>query len=197
MAFRGRKCGTSGTKLLPRFFGSSVRVPQGVASLGDRASVQRRKYVVLDASTIRRRGVQPQGAREQGLGQSRPPGCDQRSGRDHYPHTRPPVCDYPCQPDQTQLRPPLAAWHGAPMPLTATPSDSHPATRSAETAAEGGTSRAHTGHYAANRIPGLRRAGPQGHGGVSVAVPELLPPDPRLHHDGLPTQRFITRSRCR
>ena len=37
-----------------------------------------------------------------------------------------------------QLRPPLAAWHGAPMPLTTTPSDSHPATRSAETAAEGG-----------------------------------------------------------
>jgi|RhiMethySRZTD1v2_1073278.scaffolds.fasta_scaffold281111_3 hypothetical protein len=75
--------------------------------------------------------------------------------------------------------------------------DSHPATRSAETAAEGGTSRAHTGHCAANRIPRLRRAGPQGHGGVSVAVPESSPPDPRLHHDGLPTQRFITRSRCR
>jgi hypothetical protein len=83
------------------------------------------------------------------------------------------------------------------MPLTATPSDSHPATRSAETAAEGGTSRAHTGHCAANRIPGLRRAGPQGDGGVSVAVPESSPPDPRSHHDGLPTQRFNTRNRCR
>ena len=48
-----------------------------------------------------------------------------------------------------------------------------------------------------HRVPGLRRAGPQGHGGVSVAVPELSPPDPRSHYDGLPTQRFITRSRCR
>ena len=103
----------------------------------------------------------------------------------------------PRDPDQIQLRPPLAAWHGAPMPLTATPSDSHPATRSAERAAEGGTSRAHSRRQAHNRIPGLRRAGPQGHGGVSVVVPESSPPDPRSHHDGLPTQRFITRSRCR
>jgi hypothetical protein len=96
-----------------------------------------------------------------------------------------------------QLRPPLAAWHGAPMPLTAAPADSHPLPGWLRRPLRGGISRAHTGHYAAHRIPGLRRAGPQGHGGVSVAVPELSPPDPRLHHDGLPTQRFITRSRCR
>jgi len=50
--------------------------------------------------------VQPRGVRERGLGQSRPPGCEGRSGRDHYPHTRPPACDYPREPDQTQLRPP-------------------------------------------------------------------------------------------
>ena len=35
----------------------------------------------------------------------------------------------------------------------------------------------------ANRIPGLRWSGPQGHGGVSVAVPESSsPPGPRSHH---------------
>jgi hypothetical protein len=102
-----------------------------------------------------------------------------------------------CQPDRIQVRPPLAAWHGAPMPLTAMPAGSHPTTRSAEMAAEGGASRAHSGRQARHRIPGLRRAGPQGHGGVSVAVPELSPPDPRSHYDGLPTQRFNTRSRCR
>jgi hypothetical protein len=77
------------------------------------------------------------------------------------------------------------------------PSGSHPTTRSAEMAAEGGTSTAHSRRQAHNTIPGLRRAGPQGHGGVSVAVPESSPPDPRSHHDGLQVQRFNTRSRHR
>jgi hypothetical protein len=77
------------------------------------------------------------------------------------------------------------------------PSGSHPTTRSAEMAAEGGASGAHSGRHARHRIPGLRRAGLQGHGGVFVAVPESSPPDPRSRCDGLPTQRFSTRSRCR
>ena len=77
------------------------------------------------------------------------------------------------------------------------PSGSHPTTRSAEMAAEGVTSRAHSGRHARHRIPGLRRAGPQGHGGVFVAVPESSPPDPRSHHDGLQAPRLNTRSKCR
>jgi hypothetical protein len=111
-------------------------------------------------------------------------------------HTRPPACDYPCEADQTQILPPLSACHGAPMPLRATPSDSHPTTRSAETGAAGGTSRAHTGYHARHRIPGLRRAGPQGHGSISVAVPESSPPDPRPHHDELSGQPITAWTRC-
>jgi hypothetical protein len=76
------------------------------------------------------------------------------------------------------------------------PSGSHPTTRSAEMAAEGGTSRAHSGRHARNRIPGLRRAGPQGHGGVSVAVPESSLPDPRPHHDELSGQPITAWTRC-
>jgi hypothetical protein len=77
------------------------------------------------------------------------------------------------------------------------PSGRQPTTGSAEMALEGGTSTAHSGRHARPRIPGLRRAGPQGHGGVFVAVPESSPPDPRSHHDGLQAQRFNPRSRCR
>jgi hypothetical protein len=89
------------------------------------------------------------------------------------------------------------AWHRAPTPLTAAPSGGCATTRSAGTAAVAGTSRAQTGHGAGNSVPGPRRAGPQGHGGVSVAVPEPSLPDPRSHHHGLPGQRFIARNRCR
>ena len=61
---------------------------------------------------------------------------------------------------------------------------SPPTTSSAETAAVAATSAAHTARHTHNRIPGLRRAGPQGHGGVFAAVPESSPPDPRSDHDG-------------
>jgi hypothetical protein len=70
------------------------------------------------------------------------------------------------------------------------PSGIHPTTRSAEMAAEGGTNTAHSGRHARHRIPGLRRAGPQGHGGVFVAVPESFPPETRSHHDELTEQPF-------
>ena len=56
---------------------------------------------------------------------------------------------------------------------------------------------AHTGRHAGNRIPGLRRAGPQGHGGVFVAVPELAPPDPRFHHDQRSWQPVTAWTGCR
>jgi hypothetical protein len=89
------------------------------------------------------------------------------------------------------------AWHRAPTPLTTAPSGGRATTRLAGTATVAGTSSARTRHGARNSVPGPRRAGPQGHGGVSVAVPEPSPPDPRSHHDGLSEQRFIARNRCR
>jgi hypothetical protein len=102
----------------------------------------------------------------------------------------------PSQPDRTKSAlPGRSAWCAD--AADSEPSGSHSTTRTAEMAAESGTSTAHTGPHAHHRIPGLRRAGPQGHGGVFVAVPESPPPDPRTHHDGLQAQRFITRSRFR
>jgi hypothetical protein len=95
----------------------------------------------------------------------------------------------PCQPDRIQVPPSpgRSAWSTDAADSEASRQPPH--YRSAEMAAEGGISTAHTGRHAHHRIPGLRRAGPQGPGGVSVAVPELSQPDPRTHHDGLPRSR--------
>jgi hypothetical protein len=84
-------------------------------------------------------------------------------------------------------RDPQAATSGQAATTTHTP-DHHRAayppepgqTRSAGTAAVAETSKAHSEY-----------------GGVSVAVPEPSPFDPRSDHDGLPGQRLIARSRCR
>jgi hypothetical protein len=89
------------------------------------------------------------------------------------------------------------AWHHAPTPLTAARSGGCAITRSAGAAAVARTSSAHKGHDACNSVPASRRAGPQGYGGVSVAVPDVSQPDPGSHYDGLFEQRFIARDRCR
>jgi hypothetical protein len=85
--------------------------------------------------------------------------------------------------------------HRAPTPLTAAPSGGRATTRSAGTATVARTSSTPTRHGARNSVPGPRRAGPQGHGGVSVAVPEPSPPEPGSHHKELTEQHFAT-SRC-
>jgi hypothetical protein len=95
------------------------------------------------------------------------------------------------RPDHTQ------AWRHAPTPLTAARSGGCATTHLAGTAGVARTSSAHTGQGACSSVPASRRAGPQGYGGVSVAVPDVSQPDPRSHHDGLFEQRFIARDRCR
>jgi hypothetical protein len=86
--------------------------------------------------------------------------------------------------------------HRAPTPLTVAPSGGRATTRSAGTATVARTSSTPTRHGARNSVPGPRRAGPQGHGGVSVAVPESSLPEPGSHHKELTEQHFAT-SRCR
>ena len=125
-------------------------------------------------STLQRFGDETCSPRARGSGVwgSRDPQAatgGQAAAATHTPGRQPATT--PFQPDRIQVRPSLAA--------------------------EGGTSTAHSGRHARNRGPGLRRAGPQGHGGVSVAVPESSQPDPRSHHDGPQAQRCDTRSRCR
>ena len=85
--------------------------------------------------------------------------------------------------------------HRAPTPLTSAPSGGRATTRSAGTATVARTSSTSTRHGARNSVPRPRRAGPQGHGGVSVAVPEPSPPEPGSHHKELTEQHFAT-SRC-
>jgi hypothetical protein len=157
-----------------------------------------------------------------GSGPAATPGCDQRSGRDHRPHTRPPPCRLPNwarpNPKQpswcsawrgprtllacprsspspvdaaTMARPDDAqTWCPAPRPSTAARSGGRTMTWWAGTAAGAGTNSPRPRHDARNSVPGPRRAGPQGHGGVSVAVPEPFPPEARSHHDQLTEQPF-------
>jgi hypothetical protein len=82
--------------------------------------------------------------------------------------------------------------HRAPTPLTAAPSGGRATIRSAGTATVARTSSTPTRHGARNSVPGPQRAGPQGHGGVSVAVPEPSPPGPGSHHKELTEQPFAT-----
>jgi hypothetical protein len=74
---------------------TSSWVPQKPVTPSHLAGVQRRKNVVHRAPWVAPRCVQPWSVRERGLGQPRPPGCNQRSGRDPHPHTRPPPCGLP------------------------------------------------------------------------------------------------------
>jgi hypothetical protein len=98
----------------------------------------------------------------------------------------------------TRVRPDNAhAWRHAPTPLTAARSGGCATTHLAGTAAVARTSSAHTGQGPCNSVPASRRAGPQGYGGVSVAVPDVSQPDPGSHYDGLFEQGFIARDRCR
>jgi hypothetical protein len=85
--------------------------------------------------------------------------------------------------------------HRAPTPLTVAPSGGRATTRSAGTATVARTSSTPTRHGARNSVPGPRRAGPQGHGGVSVAVPEPSPPEPGSHHNEL-TEQHLATHRC-
>ena len=75
--------------------------------------------------------------------------------------------------------------------------DSHPATRSAETAAEVGPAE----HTPGTALPTEFRDcdGPvhKDTAGSPSQSRNHLHPTRGSHHDGLPTQRFITRSRCR
>jgi hypothetical protein len=58
--------------------------------------------------------MQPEGARERGQGQSRHPGCDQRSGHDLHPH--PTATLRLTHPDQAKPQSALPAF-GLPWPL--------------------------------------------------------------------------------
>ena len=198
---------------------TSSQVPEdSVAS--PPASVQQREYVVHGASPVAPRCVQPRGAWERGLGQPRPPGCDQRSGRDHRPHTRPPPCRLPNWARPNPKQPSWwSAWRGpedspgVPEELTIAGRcrDHGPTRRCADLAScsealdsgsigrsrrdlvgwdsrRGRNQQPTPRHDARNSVPGPRRAGPQGHGGVFVAVPEPFPPEARSHHDELTEQ---------
>ena len=94
------------------------------------------------------------------------------------------------RPDDAQI------WRPAPRPSTAARSGGRAVTCWAGTAAVAGTNSPRPRHDARNSVPGPRRAGPQGHGGVFVAVPEPFPPEARSHHDE-PTERPFAMNRWR
>src|SRR4029450_9163377 len=121
---------------VPRFLGRGTARSglDGRASQGPAEAVCRTRRI--NGSATRRAAPRRAGAGS-GLGATprlRP------AARPRPPPTHPPPAyDYPMptRPNPSSLA--LAAWHGAPMALTAMPSGCHPTTRSAEMPVEGGT----------------------------------------------------------